>query len=115
MNAQELLKVCDEAEKTAPCDCELVEPRAPDFVHQTKCAAWQAVLSRGDALDELFELDFGSPARARQYAALLDALEDPATCTCTFYDLGELEPPPNCPRCLALKGNKAVLATEVKP
>ena len=51
-------------------------------------------------------------ARER-YAAMLEVLEDPATCTCTFYDLGELEPPPNCPRCKALKG--AVLATEVKP
>ena len=35
------------------------------------------------------------------------ALEVPATCTCTFYDLGELEPPPHCPRCLAIKAAKS--------
>ena len=36
-----------------------------------------------------------------------EALEDPATCTCTFYDLDELEPPPNCLRCAAIKAGEA--------
>ena len=67
----------------------------------------------GAAEDHVTSLKAELEKARERYAALLEVLEDPATCTCTFYDLGELEPPPNCPRCKALKG--AVLATEVKP
>ena len=80
MDAKEIVELCDESEGCT---------HAPGVQCHHKYAR--------SKLAGYFDV-----ARARQYAALLEVLENPATCTCTFYDLGELEPPPNCPRCLAL-------------
>ena len=84
MTPEELIKLCDAAEYTAPCDCNL-NSDAADFVHIPGCASWQATVARVDARDTLFELDFGSPARARSYAKLWAALDD-AKCVSGLID-----------------------------
>ena len=53
LTPEELVKLCDAAEHTAPCDCNL-NSDAADFVHIPGCASWQATVARVDARDTLF-------------------------------------------------------------
>ena len=106
LTPEELIKLCDAAEAESPdCDCVLV---GPNFIHQARCAKWDARHKREVALDELFELDFNSSARARSYAALWEKLEK-GPCwfrnnfgAATIYNFQRCADDPDCQRCEAL-------------
>ena len=116
MNAQELLKVCDVAEPAVCPPCETCDDPT-GLSHHTGCPMLAWLKAQRGLKDMGFETSDEGIARARQYAALLEALEKiahddtvsylacpgPTDCDGSHYE--------SCPVQIA----RAVLPTEVKP